>query len=166
MNEKPIAGVSLNAGPNSGALNFPMEHLPLVCNSLLCERLLGFERELVTDEGGTRFEWSGQGLNGEASSRLFDFFNTDPLALELLRMFCDSNELGYNLIHPPKQLAKLPYQCFLLGADTEGKPVQRASTQGNRIGPVTCLVMLGFMQVDLIAQHKLLYPGHYMALSS
>jgi hypothetical protein len=151
---------------NAGPLNIPQEHLPLVINSLICERLMDFKRELVNDEAGTRHVWSGQNLDGEQTDQLFNFMDTDALAIELLNKFVDANELGYNLIRVPKTVGGHPVQALLLGADSEGRPTQRAHVSGNKIGPVICLLILGYMQVDIQAQHRALFPGHYLLLQS
>lgn len=167
MNAKIPAGATLiGAGPNDGTIDFPMEHMPLVANSLICELLYSFERELVKTDKGMEYVWKGEGVDGEPVDALFDFFGQDVLAVSMLTQFCDANGLGFNLVHTPPQLKKAPYQCFLLGIDEAGGPVQKAVTQGNRVAPVICLLVLATLKADMRAQHRLLFPGHYIVLAS
>lgn len=144
-------------------IEIPKDHMPLVLNSLICERMLGFERRL-NEEGS--FEWRGKKLDGtvsEWSESLVDFCGNIAEAEHLLSQVCRQTGLGFNIVFDsPRDL----YAVLLTERNEEGKATTRVSVQGKQLPLIISAALVGTMGYNVSEQHRTLYPMHYMRLSS
>lgn len=159
--------------PTLNLSDYPQEHIPLLLNSILCEECLGFTRELVSDrEGGTRFEWTGQGANAEITHELFDFVRNDAVAFDFAVRFVDRQQppMGFQIIRVPEidmpgRQSPAQFMAFLLRINTSGGGEPFAESRGFRAGATIALLIAGQLNVDIAARHRELFPAHYMKLS-
>lgn len=148
--------------PQGQPIEIPKEHMPHVLNSLICERMLGFERRL--NEHGN-FEWRGKKLDGtvsEWSEALLDFANKLDEAEHMLTQTCRQIGCGFNIIFDGRREL---YAVLLSEQSADGKPV-RVSVQGKQLPLIISAAIVGAMGYNLSEQHRTLYPSHYIKLSS
>jgi hypothetical protein len=146
----------------------PSEDIPLVLNSLVCEALLGFTREL--DDDG-QWKWTAIGEDGKANHELFDLVHNDALAWDMLIRFCQGQPQPFgaqvNYIPHMQGINERPsYQVYILQPDAGGKPSIRAQTTANRLGVGIALALCYVVEADMEMQHRILFPGKYLAIAN
>jgi hypothetical protein len=154
------------AGINLGD-KIPQEHIPLVLNSILNEALLGYTRELVNGE----WQWTATGTDGQTTHELHDFVNTDAVAIEMLTRFGDGQEppIAWQLNripHLPGQNERALFQLYLIAPDAKGQPRILLTVNAARIGVAISLALCTHIQANLEMQHRILFPGHYIATAN
>lgn len=141
----------------------PPEHIPLTMNSLLCERLYNFARTLRPDGS---FAWSAEKDEADGSKTpitdLLDFVNDVGTAYGLLTRLCAHQQWGWQV---SQDVGSPMVQVVLFLHDRHGEVQVIATTTGSPIGLAISLCIAAAMKLDPATQHRLLYPGHYMALS-
>ncbi len=147
--------------------DIPKEHIPTVLNSIVCEALLDFKRQLV----GGEWQWSGTGVDGEQQHELFDLVHDDGLAIEMLTRFCagQPTPLGYQLNYIPKiegVSQQAMFQVYILQPDLEGNPQVLHRVDANRIGLGIALVFCGIVRADVTMQHRTLFPASYLSIAN
>lgn len=149
---------------NTAAVEIPKEHMDRVLNSLLCERLLGFERRMNEK---MEYEWRGRRVGtGEFSDwddALVDFAGDLKEAQRLLQQFCRQIGICYNLIYDPRNGR---HTVVLLQIGDKGQPVPVVQISNiSQLPQGIAAAIAGYSGFDLQEQHKLLYPGHYLLRS-
>lgn len=153
------------AGPTTNLADFPKEHIPLLLNSIICEQLLGFTRELV----GNEFVWTGKGMDGEVTHELFDLVREDAVAFDMAVRFVDAQQppMGFQITRIPaieQRGTKAQFQAFLMRIGPGGEGVPFAQAAGYKAGATIALLVAGQLGVDIAARHRELFPGHYMEI--
>lgn len=155
--------------PGNAAI--PREHIPLTLNSLIHERILGFARRL---NGEGNWEWQGEQKNPETGAKSLTGWTTEPpfnftddanLAASLVQrvclekgLFCDVQFSGERGLWTVKygQRIEDSEDCQLVGQPASGKPLSL----------VLVLCTLSVIEAPIQAQHRILFPGHYIARPS
>lgn len=138
----------------------PSDHIPLVVNSLLAERLFGFQRQLGPD--GVFF-WLRPEENGQLTrvegQDLQNFAGDPGEALGVLGRWCEYQNLGYAVTrlmgHPHVQVT-----LHGLGKSETAEELVRVVA-----APVSLAISLSILRcldASPMAQHRILYPGHYL----
>lgn len=158
MQDQPNPGVPFNLGEA-----IPKEHIQLVLNSIINERLLGFTRELVNSD----WQWTGTGKDGTTTHELHDFVGNDFVAIDMVTRFCAAQEppmawqLNY-IPHLPGVNERAIHQFYLLRPDMNAQPQTLQSVYANKIGLAISLAVIGLLEADVKSVHQTLFPGHYL----
>ena len=156
MKENNSPGPFGNVADRPGQI--PQEHIALTMNSLLCEKLYGFQR-VLGDDG--RFSWKAKKDDGTEVDALFDFVDDPGTALRLIDRVCDHQKWGWSLNKEPEN-PMVNVALYLMATDG---PALIAQVSGKPIGLAISLCIAGALKLDPPSQHRILYPGHYMSLS-
>lgn len=142
-------------------LDIPPEHIPLLFNSLLCERLCNFTRTL--DPATNDWKWEGATSDGSTpSAELFDFVHNPPIALELLERVCTAQNWGYGLSFDPPNGGPISRNVVIVVQEPGGMRELAKVGQAHLIGFGIALALTVAFQMDVPAQHRELFPGHYL----
>lgn len=146
-------------------LEIPQEHVPQLFNSLLCEKLCHFTRTL---NPAGQWEWLGETSDGSPPpTELFDFVHIPALALDLLERVCIDQNWGYGIsLDPPNGAERLQHNIAIVRRTAQGDLQQlSAVSQAHLIGFGIALALTQVFQMDVPAQHRELFPAHYMGLN-
>lgn len=156
---KRINGSEVNASVADRPGQIPKEHIPLTMNSLLCERLYGFQRELHPDGS---FSWQAVKDDGTVINDLMQIVDDPTTAIGFLDRICAHQKWGYQIM---RDVEAPMVQVSLFLVDDKGEPQLITQCTGNPLGLTISLVIAGALKLDPKAQHRILYPGHYLQLS-
>lgn len=153
--------------PMADISKIPPEDLPLVLNSLVNESLLGFSRSL--DSSGA-WTWKAVGEDGSTRTELFDLVMDDMVAFDMLVRFCSQQKPPFGaqvnyIPHIPGKNERPSWSVYILQPDPEGQPTQRAHVNANRLGVGIALALCVVVEANLPMQHRLLFPGKYLAIA-
>lgn len=152
--------------------SIPREQIDLTLNSLLCERLYQFKRTL--DAGGN-WQWSAIRTRPDGTEEevheLLDVMNDNNVCMGLLKRFCEYQSWGFTVSRAPGRPnhpdAPVEVSLFMVTNDSADPPelglICRVS--GSTLGLSVALALCGAAQLDPMAHHRELFPGHYMTLS-
>lgn len=139
----------------------PPEHIRLVMNSLLCERLFDFKRLLGTDG---KFTWTGirTGAGGQEETvhELMDIVDDPGTALRVLQRFCEHQKWGFAIT---KGIGEPMFTVQIFFNNGQGEPSLIGAVTAQPFGLGAAFAIAASAKFDPIAQHRILFPGHYMA---
>ena len=146
-------------------IEIPGEHVPLLLNSLLAEQVMGFERRLNPETG--RHEWSGKDSQGTevpwSDTPPFDFAGDAGLAISLAERVCKEGGLVLDLQVDGESMmwsVKLGRLTGPESAEIVGRP-----GRGRPLSVMICLIIVSTLEhASVQAQHRLLFPAHYLVL--
>lgn len=140
----------------------PQEHIKPVLNSLLCERLVDFERRLNPETN--QWEWRGKMKDGEElpwSEKLFNFCDEMTLTLDLACTVAAANNVNMAVHFAPEQ--KL-FICQFLEVLPDKKVHVKVNVTSSHGALGLALAIAGLLKFDIQAHHKVLFPGHYLSV--
>jgi hypothetical protein len=153
--------------PMADISQIPPDDIPLVLNSIVNESLLGFTRSL--DSSGA-WVWKAVGEDGEQRDELIDIVHDDMVAFDMLIRFCSQQpqpfgaQMNYIPVIPGKS-ERASWSVYVLQPDPAGQPVTRAHVNANRLGVAIALALAVVVEANLLIQHRLLFPGKYLAIA-
>ncbi len=145
----------------------PPEDLPLVLNSIVNESLLGFTRSMASDGS---WVWTATGEDGEKRTEMIDMVHDDMVAFDMLIRFCTQQPEPFgaqmNFIPHIKGMNERPsWSVYILQPDPAGQPTTRAHVNANRLGVAIALALCQVVEANLLMQHRILFPGQYLAIA-
>jgi hypothetical protein len=168
MDQQPTLEQQPMPNPMHDVRKIPPDDLALVLNSIINESLLGFSRTL--DSSGA-WLWTCTGENGEKRTEMFDLVHDDLLAFDMLNRFCSQQRpqaLGSQVNSIPFIEGKNEgpsWSVYILQPDPKGNPTTRAHVNANHLGVAIALALCVVVDANLPMQHRLLFPGKYLAIA-
>lgn len=141
----------------------PKEHMNLTINSLLCEKLMGFERTL--DSTGN-WQWKCVADNGEVITELFNLVDDPQQIMDLLDSVCEMTGYGWGVTRMPGNDKALLKATIMRLEPGEKGPQMRVLGQadGRPAAFVMAITLCGAMGFDVNAHHRELFPASKLVI--